>query len=64
MFEALLQAARPALAPALTLWGSPLTWLEIVAFVLALLLMWWREQTNARMRWRRQAVAPPAQGAA
>jgi nicotinamide mononucleotide transporter len=32
---ALLQAARPLLVPAFTLWGSPVTWLEIVAFVLS-----------------------------
>ncbi len=31
MLDALLLAARPLLAPAFTLWGSPLTWLEIVA---------------------------------
>ena len=31
----LLQAAQPLLAVAFTLWGSPVTWLEIVAFVLS-----------------------------
>lgn len=40
MLEALLQAARPALAPALVLWGSTVTWLEMGAFVLALLMVW------------------------
>lgn len=40
MIDALLQAARPALAAAFTLWGSPVSWLEIVAFVLALLMVW------------------------
>ena len=39
MIDALLQAARPALTAAFTLWGSPVTWLEIVAFVLALLMV-------------------------
>ena len=39
MLEALLLAARPALTAAFTLWGSPVTWLEIVAFVLALAMV-------------------------
>jgi nicotinamide mononucleotide transporter len=39
VIDALLQAARPALTAAFTLWGSPVTWLEIVAFVLALLMV-------------------------
>ena len=39
MLDALLQAARPLLAPAFTAWGSPVTWLEIVAFVLALAMV-------------------------
>lgn len=33
--ETLLAAAGPLLASAFTLWGSPVTWVEIVAFVLA-----------------------------
>jgi nicotinamide mononucleotide transporter len=36
---AALQAASPLLAPAFTLWGSPTTWLECVAFVLALAMV-------------------------
>jgi nicotinamide mononucleotide transporter len=36
---ALLAAAQPWLAPAFSAWGSPVTWLEIVAFVLALLMV-------------------------
>ena len=32
----LLQALQPLFASAFTLWGSPVTWLEIVAFVLAI----------------------------
>ncbi|MBK6788405.1 MAG: nicotinamide mononucleotide transporter [Betaproteobacteria bacterium] len=39
MLDALLQAARPLLVPAFTAWGSPVTWLEIVAFVLALAMV-------------------------
>ncbi len=39
MLDALLQAARPALAAAFTLWGSPVTWLEILAFVLAVAMV-------------------------
>ena len=40
MLEALLNAARPALVAAFTLWGSPVSWLEIVAFVLGGLGSW------------------------
>jgi nicotinamide mononucleotide transporter len=36
MIETLLAAARPVLAPAFTLWGSPVTWAELLAFGLAL----------------------------
>ncbi len=39
MLDALLQAARPLLSPAFTAWGSPVTWLECVAFVLALAMV-------------------------
>jgi nicotinamide mononucleotide transporter len=39
VLETLLQAARPALVAAFTLWGSPVTWLEMVAFVLALAMV-------------------------
>lgn len=39
MLDALLHAARPLLAPAFTAWGSPVTWLECVAFVLALAMV-------------------------
>jgi nicotinamide mononucleotide transporter len=35
MGDAILAAAAPLLAEAFTLWGSPVTWVEIVAFVLA-----------------------------
>ncbi len=36
VMEAVLQAAKPLFAVAFSLWGSPVTWLEIVAFVLAI----------------------------
>ena len=34
--EAVLAAVAPLLAAPFTLWGSPVTWAEIVAFVLAI----------------------------
>ena len=37
--EAVLSAARPLLAAAFTLWGSPVTWLEIAAFVVAVVMV-------------------------
>lgn len=37
--EGLLQAARPLLAAAFELWSSPVTWLEIIAFALALAMV-------------------------
>jgi len=39
VLDVLLHAARPLLAPAFTAWGSPVTALEIVAFVLALAMV-------------------------
>ncbi|MCC6246158.1 MAG: nicotinamide mononucleotide transporter [Rubrivivax sp.] len=36
---ALLDVARPLLAAAFTLWGSPVTWLELVAVVLSLAMV-------------------------
>jgi len=36
MMEAVLQAAQPLLAPAFVLWGSPVSWLEVVAVSLSL----------------------------
>jgi nicotinamide mononucleotide transporter len=42
---AVLQAARPLLVPAFTLWGLPVTWLEIVAFVLSV----WMVLANLRV---------------
>ncbi len=37
--SALLQALQPLFLPAFTAWGSPVTWLELVAFVLALAMV-------------------------
>jgi len=37
--NALLEAARPLLAQAFALWGSPVTWLEILAFVLSVAMV-------------------------
>jgi len=37
--SALLQALQPLFLSAFTAWGSPVTWLEIVAFVLALAMV-------------------------
>ena len=36
---ALLRSLQPLFLPAFTAWGSPVTWLEIVAFVLALAMV-------------------------
>lgn len=43
--DSLLQAAAPLLVAAFTLWGSPVTWLEIVAFVLSI----WMVLCNMRV---------------
>jgi len=45
VLETVLQAARPILAPAFTLWGGPVSWLEIIAFVLAV----WMVLCNLRV---------------
>lgn len=37
--SALLQALEPFFSPAFTLWATPVSWLEIVAFVLALVMV-------------------------
>lgn len=37
--ELLLQAAQPLLAPVLELWGSPVTWLELLAVALSLVMV-------------------------
>jgi nicotinamide mononucleotide transporter len=38
--DGILAAAQPLLLAAFTLWGSPVTWLEIVAFVLSIWMVW------------------------
>jgi len=45
--QALLDAAAPLLAPAFSLWGSAVTWLELVAFALALAMV----LANLRVHW-------------
>ncbi|MDH4052777.1 MAG: nicotinamide riboside transporter PnuC [Rubrivivax sp.] len=45
MLQTLLEAASPLLAAAFSVWGSPVTWAEIVAFVLAL----WMVACNFRV---------------
>jgi nicotinamide mononucleotide transporter len=37
--DRLLQSAQPLLAPAFSLWGSPVTWLEMLACVLSLAMV-------------------------
>ena len=37
--DSLLQSAQPLLAPAFSLWGSPVSWVELVAFVLSLAMV-------------------------
>jgi nicotinamide mononucleotide transporter len=37
--DGLMQSAQPLLAPALSLWGSPVTWIEMLAFVLSLAMV-------------------------
>jgi nicotinamide mononucleotide transporter len=45
LLDTVLQAARPLLASAFTLWGGAVTWLEIVAFVLSI----WMVLCNLRV---------------
>jgi nicotinamide mononucleotide transporter len=44
--EALLHALQPLFVPAFTAWGSPVTWLEIVAFVLAIAMVVFNIRVN------------------
>jgi nicotinamide mononucleotide transporter len=44
--ESLLHALQPLFAAAFSLWGSPVTWLEIVAFVLALAMVLFNIRVN------------------
>jgi nicotinamide mononucleotide transporter len=45
--DALLQGMQPLFVAAFTLWGSPVTWLEIVAFVLAIAMVVCNIRVNA-----------------
>ena len=36
MLQSILALAHPLLAPAFTAWGVPVTWIEVVAFVVSL----------------------------
>jgi len=45
LLDSILQAARPLLASAFTLWASPVTWLEIAAFALGV----WMVLCNLRV---------------
>ena len=44
--DALLQALQPLFVPAFTLWGGPVSWLEVVAFVLALAMVVFNIRVN------------------
>lgn len=44
--DSLLQALRPLFAPAFTLWGSPATWLELIAVVIALAMVGFNMRVN------------------
>ena len=46
MPESLLALAAPWLAPALVLWGSPITWLELIAVVLSITMVWCNLRVN------------------
>lgn len=46
MLDQALSLAAPALAPAFELWGSPVTWLEIVAVVLSIAMVWCNLRVN------------------
>ncbi len=47
VLDALLTAAHPLLAPAFTLWGAPVTWLEIVALLMAVAMVLANLRVNA-----------------
>lgn len=47
MLETWLQAAQPLLVPAFTLLQSPVTWLELLAVVLSLAMVWCNLRVNA-----------------
>ncbi len=45
--DSLLQALQPFFAPAFSVWGTPVSALELVAFVLALVMVWLNMRVNA-----------------
>jgi nicotinamide mononucleotide transporter len=45
--DRLLQSAQPLLAPVFDVWGSPVTWVEMLAFVLSLAMVWLNIRVNA-----------------
>lgn len=47
MLEQALSLAAPVLAPAFVLWGSPITWLEIVAVALSIAMVWCNLRVDA-----------------
>ena len=47
MIDALLLSLQPFFAPAFTLWGTEASWLEIVAFVLAIAMVMLNMRVNA-----------------
>ena len=44
--NALVAALQPLFAPAATVWGAPVTWLELVAFVLAIAMVVFNIRVN------------------
>ena len=46
MLQQALAFAAPWLAPAFTLWGSPITWLELVAVALSIAMVWCNLRVN------------------
>ncbi|MCU0922108.1 MAG: nicotinamide mononucleotide transporter family protein [Burkholderiaceae bacterium] len=54
--DRLLQALQPLLAPAFSLWGSPVTWVEMLAFVLSLAMVVCNIRVNV-MAWPLAIVA-------
>jgi len=46
LLQGLLQKLQPLFAPAFTLWGSPVTWLEMLAFALAIAMVLFNMRVN------------------
>jgi nicotinamide mononucleotide transporter len=62
MFDQALALAAPVLAPAFVLWGSPITWLEIVAVALSIAMVWCNLRVNVT-GWPLAIVASALYGA-